>query len=249
MMADKNSSWQGIDRRTALRGISTVGGITSGLGMIGGVVAEESKNDLDEIAKKAHEANAERKRLKRKYSLPKQVRKAVKNHAGDLLTEIANQGFIESGNVEVLPTGAIRPDKTVLKPGETFRGVGISTSLSGEVNTALIMVSKHTPNHHVAIYVQPEAEKSYSFVTPKKGGESTFLRSSDDTVDVGTMDDECYTQTSCTDSLCHYDEGTVCITQYYPKRYVQCCPHMGCGVIGESSCLDGCSCCNENCPP
>lgn len=248
-MSDENSGDRRIERRTVLRSIGVAGGTTSGLSLLGGATAKKSDVDVDEIAKQAEETKERRQSLRKNYDTPGKVRTALKRNAGDLITELVQQGFLNDAGLDALPTENVDLGKTELEPGDSFEGVGVTARLSSDVDTGVVLVSKHTETHHVAIYVHPEAGKAYSYVTPKSGGDATYLNATGGSVEVGTMESDCYINYVCADDFCHYDEGVICVTLYYREEKYQCCPEMGCGYIGETSCLDGCSCCNENCPP
>lgn len=243
-MSGENSDNRRIDRRNVLRGIGVAGGVTSGLSMMGGVTAKKADVDVEEIAEQVEKTKKKRQSLRAKYESPGQVRATLRRNAGDLIAELVRQGFLDDAGLDSLPIENVNSEVTLLKPGDSFEGVGVTARLGSDVETAVVLVSKHMPTHHVAIYVQPEAGKSYSYVTPKNGGEATHLNETDESVDVGTMEEGCYTYTNCADSACDFNEGPLCVTSYFREETYECCPYGGCQFVGDSGCKQGCSCCN-----
>ena len=113
-----------------------------------------------------------------KYESPKVVRDTIESEGEDLLQELADQGLIKHSAVSNLETDNILTGKeiTYINKGIVDEGVIIFGYIYDGTPTAQVQVVEQTQEHVLRIIVEPEIDRSYAVVQPKKAGtEDTFV--------------------------------------------------------------------------
>lgn len=216
------------NRRNVLKGIAA--GITAGTGL--GAAGSASANpDV---------THAEVREVASRYDDAAAARRAVAEHATDLLALLARDGVIDSPSVAQLGIDAVggepAPEAEVVVAGaQVFRG-----TLTGDIH-----VARAFGDNWVDLHVLPEGGRSYAIVKsdagtrvydPGRAGSSSFSTQN------------CIVGTACkgTACLCQDNKEEDCDCNPYE---IYCCGNGSCyfggGVSGDCCGVDDCNidCC------
>lgn len=216
-----------LNRRSILSSIATgVGGSVVASATFSSSVAAGSEINT--------ETKEQLKSVAEEYSSSEAVRKAIENHAQDLLEELSNRELLPSSTVDDLPTKSLLPVDEFPKASEGAAVVGLK---SADTATAHIMIKKDLGTQELVIIVEPHIERSFATVSGKglDGTETEFVRT-----DVNsTTSCTCYTDEECIISC----SASICSCRNYD---VECCPDC-CECNVGSNVGGGCSNCSYNC--
>lgn len=216
-------------RRSMLSSIAAgVGGsAVASTGFSGSVAATAG---IDQETKERMKGVAE------EYSNENAVQKAVETHAQDLLGELSDQGLLELGSVDTLPTSRLLSREEFTNAGEGVLVLGV---LAADRPTAHIMIKRDLGSQELVIIVEPHVDRSFATVSAKdsESAETKFVQTGANTEATCT----CATGEACLMS-CHTSDGCSCA-----HFEVECCPnccecHIGSQVPGGP-----CSSCHQDC--
>jgi hypothetical protein len=206
----RNSSEREASRRTVLRTVGAAGLAAAATGS-----ASAQDTDLGAMASVAD-----------RYAAPSAAREAATEHAGRVLSELADRGYLDAGDASAFDFSPVGTDRDGART--------MSLRMDGTV-TAQIAATRSTDGHEITLVVRPELGESYASVKPTDGGSGLTVR--DDGGDVGTQG--CWTESRCTCEVCDLNS---CI---YQER--NCCDGLSdgvdCGSWSDEGCC-GCCCCD-----
>ncbi|MCL9812296.1 hypothetical protein [Natranaeroarchaeum aerophilus] len=169
-MAD--NSGHGPKRRSILK---QLGGVSAGTATLSSVAAA-SPDDTPQPLR-------ERQRLESKYKNTGRIRKAVNEYASTLLNELQQREILPRANVSVLNTESVLKGRDSVRAELKEEGVAVTTFEKTEEQHTdgdaglqpLIMISKNTQTHNIAIYIKPRESKSYAIVDPDSDRERFLI--------------------------------------------------------------------------
>lgn len=170
-------------------------------------------------------------KVKRQYNNPKAVRKAVENHAEELLNTLVSKSLLSSKSAKDLPIDHVLPAQEYIEADE---GVHIGAVKAEGIRTAHIAITKQLPTAELVMFVQPETDRSYA--TLRQGGETTLITSDGITTD------------ACPETGCHCNDiDCSCASPFPEKRELFCPDNADC--LETDSCAWGnvVGCCDSNC--
>ncbi|WP_276299738.1 hypothetical protein [Halorussus lipolyticus] len=204
---DSNRGSTGPNRRSILKavGASAVAGVAAA----GNASAESAVADLD--------------RFERSFASSHRAGWAVAEHAGTVVAELADRGYLDTADPSAFDLSAVGTDR------EDASVMGVW--LDGEA-TAQIETVRETATHEIRLVVRPHLDESYATAKPLDGGDPITVR--DEGGDVSTSG--CWTESRCTCDPCDLNS---CV---YEER--TCCDGLSdgvdCGSWSDSGCCGAC---------
>lgn len=181
---------------------------------------------------------------------------AFERHARPVLEELANRSIIESASPEEFPHDRFDEETTRLtEAADDVSGVTVFRESDGTART-LLMSAKNTPTHTVRLFVKPETDESYAFVSSKDDGSSFVVKPSLEP----TMTQEVTTEDHCgakDDYICGdrcettIHNCTVTCSKFYTTTYLDwfkcgsdfhdCCSEVTGTDCGAEDCWETCT--------
>lgn len=209
-----------LDRRSVLRAVGAGAAATAAAG----VAAGERRAGLPPRLRV----------LEADYEDAAAVEAAVRHHAGDVLSALADRDVLDQGTVEELDVGEpLAPRAFAAADG----GTHVTAVDDGGVPTAHLVVGVETTAHEVTLVVQPERDHAFAVVESRADGERSALYPGEDGL-VEPSQEACWYETDCTSECC--DGNCTMPTEY---EY-HCCDYGGpvtCDPVGPTG--DCCDCC------
>jgi hypothetical protein len=227
-----------VERRSILKNLGAAG--AGGIAASSGLAAASSSGRADpaDVAK----------RKRQKYKKSKNAKKAVRKHGMSVLKELHERDFIRNPSVATLALNRFFSDIRGMDAEFEEEGYGLTTFANegDEFLTSLLLISKNTDTHRMALYVQPERQKSYAIVQPDDG-DRFMISPSRETVKLqsGSCSDRSYCGATC---KC-VNSGRQSYSNYvteecYWDPYVERCY---CNQTGSECGGNGCSCSLQYC--
>lgn len=190
-LSEADQETNSINRRSFVRAFGAAGAI----GAVGLTSAGRAS---------AEERNRKAEQAKQPYTTPRAVQKAVEVHGSDTLSKLVDQGLIESPTVSEFTTDQLSDAKEYAEASEgTYVG---AVEEDGDY-AAHIVIRKQTATAEVELFVQPQFDRSYTFIKSKSETEDLQSTASSD-ADV--------TSGSVTPQSCSRVNGCVCGPAYCP---------------------------------
>ena len=232
----------GVNRRTLLKGIGAAVAVSSGASS--SVAAADGPNSqyTPEVHRYVEDA----------YT-PSVIRETVEEQATDVITALAESGYIEAASTDEFDLDTYYEDKSLVRPEDRDEGTSVTTLVRDGKLTAHVMVSKNTPSHDIALYVQPEIDRSYAIIRSKTESNKEIVldpKVGETTVEPNCELGYCCETTYCVDEQC---SSVVCGSgscYWYTYRITaDCCPQPS----GSTNCYEkgrscDCSNCSGFCP-
>lgn len=222
-------------RRTILRTVGTSGAVVTGLAVSTNSSAAQA------------EYESELQRLEDQYDSEQAIQQAVDEHASDVLQSLSERDVIESASASSLPL-AESLEIEAIETSEGSDGVAATAIVEEDEPTGFIAISQTTDDHDLSLYVQPEREHAYAYVTDDDGT-TLFKSASDDTPRTASAEDDSATILQSCDEVCYEARCTDESCYYFWNVGIdyRCCVDSSgnedCSRTGTS----GCQCGNREC--